>query len=59
MSLCESHPAPDVNARTMEVVSDVGGFEGMRTPCHQACYPPNTPPVNPRERELSEVKTVR
>jgi len=59
MSLCESHPAPDVNARTMEAVSDVGGFEGMRTPRHQLCYLSKISPVNLQERELSVVKTVR
>ena len=49
---------PDMNARTMDGVNNIEGFEDMRTPRHQLRYPPKITPASPQEFQLSEVEAI-
>ena len=52
-------PAQNQDERTWWVTLDIETFKGTETLSHQLYYPSKIFPVNPPERELSEVKTVR
>ena len=52
-------PAQNQDERTWWVTLDIETFEGIGTLSHQLYYPSKIFLVSPRERELSEVKTVR